>query len=233
MQQTHEDFSDHMSLHKSGTEKRPLSHNLVRYGNKNAHSVLIQAVGDHDLPLMESEASLIKELYGGDFLLLAFGVDDWNRDLSPWEAPAVFGNDGFEGHAGDTFARILKLCDDPGRSYYIGGYSLSGLFALYAAYQTGVFAGVAAASPSMWFPGFIDHMRQNKIQTDRVYLSLGDREEKTSHPVVSRVGECIKSAKTILDAQGISCELEWNAGNHFREPDLRTAKAFARILREN
>ena len=85
----------------------------------------------------------------------------------------------------------------------------------------------------MWFPGFIDHMRQNKIQTDRVYLSLGDREEKTSGPVVSKVGECIKSAQAILDAQGISCELEWNVGNHFREPDLRTAKAFARVLREN
>jgi hypothetical protein len=41
------------------------------------------------------------------------------------------------------------------------------------------FAGIAAASPSMWFPGFVDYMKNNAIQCTNVYLSLGDREENT------------------------------------------------------
>ena len=32
---------------------------------------------------------------------------------------------------------------------------------------------------------------------------------------------------------GINCTLEWNQGNHFREPDIRTAKAFAWVMAEN
>ena len=35
----------------------------------------------------------------------------------------------------------------------LGGYSLAGLFALWASTQTDLFYGVAAASPSVWFPG--------------------------------------------------------------------------------
>lgn len=40
----------------------------------------------------------------------------------------------------------MKYCTDKDRTYIIGGYSLAGLFALWAAYQTDVFCAVAAAS---------------------------------------------------------------------------------------
>jgi hypothetical protein len=36
----------------------------------------------------------------------------------------------------------------------------------------------------------------------------------------------------ILHAQGVHSTLEWNPGNHFRDADLRTAKAFAWILHQ-
>ena len=51
-------------------------------------------------------------------------------------------------------------------------------FALWTSYCTDMFTAVAAASPSMWFPGFTDFMENNEILCDSVYLSLGDREEK-------------------------------------------------------
>ena len=203
------------------------------FGNKNAPIVLLQAVDDHDLACMENEAAYIKEFSGRDFFLAAFKVDDWFSDLSPWKAPAVFGNDDFGDGAPRTLSAILKECEDPGRTYYIGGYSLAGLFALWAAYQTDIFAGISAASPSMWFKDFDVYMKDNKIKTDRVYLSLGDREERTANAVMRTVGDRIRAAHDLLVSSGIECTLEWNKGNHFKEPDLRTAKAFAWVMGDN
>lgn len=62
-----------------------------------------------------------------------------------------------------------------------------GLFSLWAAYQTDAFAGVAAASPSIWFPDFLQYMKEHDIRTESVYLSLGDREEKTRNPDGERI----------------------------------------------
>ena len=63
---------------------------------------------------------------------------------------------------------------------------MAGLFSLWAAYQTDAFAGVAAASPSIWFPDFLQYMKEHDIRTESVYLSLGDREEKTRNPVMAK-----------------------------------------------
>ena len=40
--------------------------------------------------LWESLLELVPEQ---NFLLVAFQVEDWNRDFSPWEAPAAFGTE--------------------------------------------------------------------------------------------------------------------------------------------
>ena len=201
------------------------------YGDPASGTVLLQPVDDHDLSMIESEVSLIRESAGDDFCLTALRVGSWNDDLSPWKAQAVFGNEGFGGRAQDTLDEILSFARDKGKRYYIGGYSLAGLFALWAVYHTEIFAGAAAASPSVWFPGFLDHMETNAIKTGKVYLSLGDKEEKTRNPAMAKVGDCIREGHALLVQQGIRCVLEWNEGNHFREADRRTAKAFAWLMR--
>ena len=145
----------------------------------------------------------------------------------------MFGNEDFGNGAARTLEQILTLCTDKSKTYYIGGYSLAGLFSLWTVYQTDIFSGVAAASPSVWFPGFIDYMKEHEIKSKTVYLSLGDREEKTRNPVMSQVGNCIQKGYDWLTKCGINCTLEWNQGNHFREPDIRTAKAFAWVMAEN
>ncbi|MBO4423682.1 MAG: esterase, partial [Clostridia bacterium] len=132
-----------------------------------------------------------------------------------------------------TLDEILKLCSDAGKTYYIGGYSLAGLFALWAAYRTDVFKGVAAASPSMWFPGFADYIKKNEIKTGAVCLSLGDKEEKTRNPVMATVGDRIREAHALLSGRGVKCTLEWNEGNHFKDADIRTAKAFSWVMNNN
>lgn len=200
------------------------------YGNPEADTVLIQPTGEHELASLENEVREIEKRTSKEFRFIATKVENWNDDLSPWKAPAVFKTEDFCGGASKTLENIIALCADKNRKYYIGGYSLAGLFALWAACQTDIFPGVAAASPSVWFPGFIDYMKTYKMKSQNVYLSLGDREEKTRNPVMAQIGNCIKEEYRCLLENGINCILEWNKGNHFKEADIRTAKAFAWIL---
>ncbi len=203
---------------------------IQEYGSPDASVVLIQPVDHQDLSGIETEVAEIQRRCGKAFRLIAVKVDHWNHDLSPWAAPAVFGREDFGGGAGNTLDEIMKLCGDPRRQYILGGYSLAGLFSLWAACQTDVFFAVAAASPSVWFPGFNTYLETHPMKSHRIYLSLGDREEKTRNPVMATVGDRIRSIHEMLSGAGIVCTLEWNRGNHFQESDLRTARAFAWAL---
>ena len=206
------------------------------YGNPEADVVLIQLTGEHELAVLENEVKEIRKRASSgelDFRFIAAKVENWNDELSPWKAPAVFKNEDFGGGAAETLEKILALCTDPGKTYYIGGYSLSGLFSLWAACQTDLFSGIAAASPSVWFPGFIDYMKEYKIKSKNVYLSLGNKEEKTRNPVMAKVGDCIREGHAWIKAEGVNCTLEWNQGGHFKEPMTRTARAFAWVMQQN
>ena len=221
-------------------EKTIGSRQCFIYDCGSSDALLIQPVDDHDIEVLDNEAAEIKRLAGGTgFTLAAFKVDDWNNDLSPWEAAPVFGDEGFAGGAESTLSYVTEtlipeLTGDRDVKLYIGGYSLAGFFALWTAYKTDIFSGVAAASPSVWFPGWIDFAGSNTIMADRVYLSLGDKEEKTRNPVMRTVGDNIRRQYELLqaDSECSECVLEMNPGNHFREPDIRTAKGFAWLLRE-
>ena len=215
-----------------------LNDNVILYGDPGAEIILLQMVDDYDLEEIGSEISYIDGHSGGRrYLLCACRASDWNRDLSPWEAPPVFGKEGFGGRAGETLSRLQEevLPGIPGgtegKKIVIGGYSLSGLFAMWAAHQTDIFSGVAAASPSVWFPGFAAYAREDRILADVVYLSLGDREEKTKNRVMASVGESIRSLAEHYPHTGVSaCTLEWNEGGHFRDAGIRCGKAFAWVI---
>ena len=203
---------------------------IYEYGNPDAETVLVQLTGEHELAAIENEVREIRKMTSAEFRFIAAKVENWNDDLSPWKAPAVFKNENFGGHASKTLEEIQALCTGRNKRYYIGGYSLAGLFALWAACQTDIFAGVAAASPSVWFPGFLDYMKVHEMKSQIVYLSLGDKEEKTRNSVMAQVGNYIREGHRQLQENGIDCILEWNRGNHFTEPDIRTAKAFAWVM---
>lgn len=205
---------------------------MTVYGDAEAAFVLIQPVDKHELEGMEAEVGEIRRLTDKSFCLRAIKADKWNDALSPWQAPAVFGERGFGGRAEDTLAEILKDCKDTDKTYIIGGYSLAGLFALWAATRTDAFSAVAAASPSVWFPGFYEYAEEKRIRAKAVYLSLGDKEEKTRNPVMATVGDNIRKLHELLKERGTDTALEWNPGNHFRDADIRTAKAFAWVMEE-
>ena len=213
------------------------SDKLIVYGNKESNIILLQMTGDHELDLLEKEYEMIREAVSVDFCLTCFRVEDWNKSLSPWEAPAVFGKEDFGGRAKDTLdlvtenvlpeilaGRIISEVE-----LYIGGYSLAGLFALWSTYQTDVFAGCAAVSPSVWFPKFKEYVKEHDILTDKVYLSLGDAEEKTKNVVMKTVGQSIRDIGEQIKTK-TECVLEWNKGGHFKDTDMRMARGFTWLL---
>ena len=98
-----------------------------------------------------------------DFSLAAIENIDWNRAMTPWPARAVMrrGED-FAGEA-DAYLQELTgiilpdiLAKIPAKPEYIAlaGYSLGGLFAVYALYRTDLFARAASTSGSFWYPDF-------------------------------------------------------------------------------
>ena len=206
-------------------------------GNRDAKIVLLQIIGEHELPLLEDELSHIKAVtQSTDFLFITVQVDSWNDDLSPWVAEPIFGDAAFAGNAEKLLIRIKNevivplLSDHQDIKIFAGGYSLAGLFVLWAAYQTNLFEGIAAVSPSVWFPGFVDFVHNNKILTNRIYLSLGDKEAKTRNQILAQVENDIRDVYRSLRDHGLSCILAWNKGNHFKEPALRMAKGFAWLM---
>ena len=73
----------------------------------------------------------------------------------------------------------------------------------------------------------MDYAGHRKPNARRVYLSLGDAEAKTKHPVMATVADNISGLYDLLKkCPNVRSFLEWNEGGHFREPALRTAKAF-------
>ena len=210
------------------------------YGEAHTEYLLLQMTGEHELQSMESEIAAIAQS-AHHFLFAAIPVKSWNNELSPWEAPAVWGKESFGGNAADTLRflteqvipTLKKQFALPGNVRIIlGGYSLAGLFALWASTQTALFSGVAAASPSVWFPGWMEFEQQNPIQAQCIYLSLGDREERTRNATMAAVGDNIRALHRELAGRGKNCTLEWNNGGHFKDTDLRTAKAFRWAMEE-
>ena len=68
------------------------------------------------------------------------------------------------------------------------------------------------------------------MKAGHVYLSLGDKESRTRNQVLAKVGDNIIKQQEILAGAGVDTVLEWNPGNHFREPDKRTARGMAWML---
>ena len=207
----------------------------IGYITDAAKYLLIQPVDEHDIEVLDNEVAEIQDNTDKQFSLIAFKIEDWNSELSPWEAPPAFGNKSFGSGAKDTLEFIeSKLIPTVKEKYnlggeikfILGGYSLAGLFSLWSAYKTNTFSGISAASSSVWFNGWEEFMNNNTPLSNTIYLSLGDTEEKTKNKVMSAVGDNIRKQEELLKNDNITAILEWNKGGHFNDSDLRVAKAF-------
>lgn len=179
------------------------------------------------------------------FILVAISNLDWNNEMTPWLAKKINKNgEDFLGKA-DEYMQILLKAIIPEikkyieenlkvkiKNYTIAGYSLAGLFAIYASYKTNIFSRIVSASGSLWFPKFINFVKENKISTnvEKIYFSLGNKESKVKNNVLQTVGENTKEIERIYKSQGLKTIYEENEGNHFKDATLRMAKGIKWIL---
>lgn len=175
------------------------------------------------------------------FTLVSISDLDWSHDMVPWDSPPVFKNaDPCTGGA-DDYLRILTEEIIPTAEKEIGGvprwrgiagYSLAGLFALYAIYQTDLFSRVGSMSGSLWFPGMKEYIfsHEPKRWPDCMYFSLGDKESKTRNPVLRNVRQNTEEIHAFYRGKGIDTAFKLNPGNHYNQAVERTAAGLCWLL---
>lgn len=200
------------------------------------------------------EVDLIAHASPTDFAMVFFDCVEWARALMPWADDAVSRDAEVGRHAPDTLRFIEHTLLPWLRERFgalpciIGGYSLGGLFALWAARNTDAFAAVAAASPSLWINGWGEYaaahpilspqattqhstlnIQHSKSRSSAIHLSLGDREEHCRNQRMKRIGDCVRAEHALLCQQlsPTAVTLRWHEGGHFGAEAERTAEAFA------
>ena len=175
------------------------------------------------------------------FTLVAISDLDWNHDMVPWDSPPAFKNAEPCTGGADDYLRLLTReiiptaeKELPGVPSWrgIAGYSLAGLFALYAIYRTDLFSRIGSMSGSLWFPGMKDYIfsRESKRWPDCVYFSLGDKESKTRNPILRSVRQSTEEIQAFYQDKGIDTVFQLNPGNHYDHAAERTAAGIAWML---
>ena len=210
---------------------------LFTAARDNAPLVLLHTFEDEG----ESVYRAVQAMTDADYSIAAIGGLRWEDEMSPWENPPVFkGDTPFTGGA-DAYLSILtdrilpeilsRLSAEP--AYLaLAGYSLAGLFAVYASYRTALFSRVASASGSFWFPGFLEFAEKHEAASkpERVYFSLGDKESKTRNQILRTVEDHTRALQERFESAGAKTVFELNPGNHFQNATERMAKGIAWII---
>lgn len=187
------------------------------------------------IPCIKGEAQAVQArasaLLGWRPGIMEVAVDDWNGQLSPWPASAVRPSFGPFSGGGPAFLKdIMDQLGDEAR--YIAGYSLAGLFSIYAGLECPQIRNVASASGSLWFPGFRTWAEERLDRLDGLYISLGDREARTGNPVLSRVQSESEALYGRALALGLRTSFVLEKGGHFDGAQNRLARAVAWLLDE-
>ena len=180
----------------------------------------------------------VRSLLTSRLTLVCVSGLDWYRDLTPWPADRVFADgEAYGGGAGEYLSRLtqeiipqveagLGFCP---RERGLAGYSLAGLFSLWAVYQTDIFDLVASMSGSLWFDGFERFMeREQPLKLPRrLYLSLGRKEKDCRSPQVSRVEEI--TVNTARRFRELGAEVCWQPqpGGHTSQVNKRIAEGLS------
>lgn len=193
----------------------------------------------------------------GGVSLVNVGADLWEENFSPWCAPRVFAKgpnfgDGAQKTLDTLIDQVIPWTEsdltEPPAYRVLVGYSLAGLFSLWAGVSQQVARGcqhdataphvdapattfqrVGAVSGSFWFPGLLDYVDQQlsggAVGLTHAYLSLGDREARTPNPQIMHVRENAELLASKLESARITSTFELNRGNHFQNVEGRMQKA--------
>lgn len=197
-----------------------LAHRVYPASTTAAPVIYVIDSADHPLDLAP--------LAGGAVAFAQVYVASWTNDLTPWAAPGLRPHDpAFGSGASQTLdyltEQVVPAIEAPGqlqpRARGILGYSLAGLFALYAFIAKGTvrFDAVASLSGSLWYDGWTDYLAQAPFDgTNRfAYLSLGTKERRTANPRMRTVEEATRLTEELLVAKGCATAYAPGPGNHF------------------
>lgn len=204
---------------------------------------------DHVMPVIVFNAddenvfeiySNIKSICKIDFIFAAISNINWNNDMSPWFMEKLFkGGDDYLGDADNYIMKLTKIIlkineaiNNMAEEYILAGYSLAGLFSIYALYKTNIFTKAVSCSGSFWYPNFLEFIQNNKMiaKPKRIYLSLGNLESNTKNSLIREVYNKTIAIKNHFIALGIDTLYEEHEGNHFKDVSLRIAKGIKAIL---
>ena len=152
---------------------------------------------------------------------------NWNDDLTPWPAVGVFKKaKPFGGKAAAFLERLNhEIIPESERDLGIEdaertllGVSLSGLFAVWAAFNTDAFANIISLSGSLWYDGFVEWMKEQtpSPQLKKICMLLGEKEKNAKEKRMATVEERTLDTANILRAKSqatVTCELV--EGTHF------------------
>lgn len=181
-----------------------------------------------------------RKLGAPPFVLAAVSRVNWSDDMTPWPTEAVAKWESRCGGMADLYLSKLEneivpaVCDALPFSpsgLYLAGYSLGGLFAIYALWNTPLFTRAASASGSLWYPDIAEYCcsREPAGRPDRVYLSLGSKETKGRGRTAS-LRSNTEAVAARLRSLGADVTFEENPGGHTHEADRRMAKAILALL---
>ena len=172
-------------------------------------------------------------------------ANQWARELMPWPDSAVSCDEEVGRHAADTLAWLDsqkdrwsgssndrvpfgRLCSDHVCPVILGGYSLGGLFSLWATRRCSLFQGVVAGSPSLWIRDWDTYAKAHPIHVQSAYLSLGLSEEHCRNQRMAKVGDCVRREHELLTEElgENRTVLEWNEGGHFVNEGIRMANGY-------
>jgi predicted alpha/beta superfamily hydrolase len=192
----------------------------------------------------EQAAELLIPHFDSDcepFILAGIEGKDWNTTLPPWAAPKLGKNLGPFSGGGLQYLSLLEKVIKPriDSSYRtqpssshtaLAGYSLAGLLALYALYNSRTFTRFACMSGSLWFPGWIEyiHNRAPAAPSPLIYMSLGDSESHSRNRVMAEVeNDTLKTFGTLSACHPF---FEMNTGGHFDNVPQRIAKGILYLM---
>lgn len=199
--------------------------------------VILNSFGDEGAAVREE----LRKMKTADFTFASIKITAWNADLSPWAIPPVYKNDEpFTGGAdayletltGEIIPPIIRELGNEPAYVALAGYSLAGLFAVYAMYRTKLFSRIASASGSLWYPGFMDYAKSHKLASlpQKLYLSLGNREARTRNQIMAKVEQNTGALYDHYKSLGVEAVFEMKPGNHFRDAAQRMAKGIVWLV---
>lgn len=167
-------------------------------------------------------------------------VRTWDESLTPWPAPGLRQDDpGFGGKASVTLHELVKEAIPAMEKRFglaparraICGYSLGGLFSLYAFTRDTGFSACACLSGSVWYGRWLDYLRARPFEgADRyAYFSLGKKECKAGPRIVRTVQDNMEACAQICRERGCRVDFTIGPGNHMQHISERFAAGLAAL----